>query len=854
MSTPAAIDLLKKSADVPRYRAAANAPAWIKAMSELALSNVGALSLIGPPGLSIDCGDFKERVVFEQAAVYLASLVDCASKRHLKVAIAYPPVGSHVPLLLAIGSVLATGIGRHLSSGEEPARPVLVISPDLELRSRYCGVYVKDVRLDAAYPGSRLLTTGAREPLTKTNEAGSDGGVCFFLPNLNLPPSIGFQPHTVILDLRFARWQGRLDALLSWVDALKVPVVSVHTFGDMECEYAVARYNFHKFYLDHSSLAAFLPPPAKLGSEVDWGLTRAATFLKRKHSIIEIPDCETVEKLFVNCSSMLDQAQKADPSDLNRAFWILATLRHLPVPLNWYESVAREQGRSTIRRLISQVGYRSSNVESVGPLLQTIRMTLDSLYQQLDRNNPKAEFLKEFLPSRCSVSKLMCITRDAISQKALRSWIDAEFQSSTNTRVESVAVTNFRNVERSESNETLVIGPLPRRYRWIVGAQLSPKVSFVTYPHESDAVERQLSVFYALSATKQCAVDRLNTLSKLTGRTLSTNDGTSNGSNLELERPSRSQPKQPLKATGTSHSLQDLSSMLRRAEAKAVSQIQETEKNAKWEDRFDEEPPEDVDSALEPTSVVDAVACYRVQVNLRSRGLGVLILAKDLEVECIRPNAPDEIAKVLPVRLVAGDVLPRVDDRGRTTLFETIISLVDEQPSMRTAASMRRQWQAAIKYVNERYRKRFSPYSTQVEYRTLLEDLWKHGATVSTEQAVRGWLEGTTIGPDSIGSIQAIGKLSMMESIVIDAKEFDKAFRKFRSLHQGIGRRLAAAVRSSFRKFADASTDQQPTSLDLSLAVPIAELLDSMDFAEVMSLSKVPELLSPSQVGRFFKT
>jgi hypothetical protein len=379
-------------------------------------------------------------------------------------------------------------------------------------------------------------------------------------------------------------------------------------------------------------------------------------------------------------------------------------------------------------------------------------------------------------------------------------------------------------------------------------------VSFVTYPNESDAVERQLSLFYASNTSRQCAVDRLNTLSKVSGQIFSTNDGPSTGATLELERPRRNQPKQPLKATGTSHSLQDLSSMLQQVEAKAVSDIRETEKNAKWEDRFDEEPPEDVDSALEPTSVIDAVACYRVQVNLRSRGLGVLVLATDLAVECVRPNAPDEIVKILPVRLVAGDVLPRVDDRGRTTLFETIISLVDEQPSMRSAAQMRRQWQAAIKYVNERYRKRFSPYSTQIEYRTLLEDLWKHGATVSTEQAVRGWLEGTTIGPDSIGSIQAIGKLSMMDPIVTGAKEFDKAFRKFRSLHQGIGRRLAAAVRSSFRKFADASTDQQPTNLDPSLAVPIAELLDSMDFAEVISLSKVPEMLSPSQVGRFFKS
>ncbi|MGE3491563.1 MAG: hypothetical protein AB7N29_16280 [Vicinamibacterales bacterium] len=671
------------------------------------------------------------------------------------------------------------------------------------------------------------------------------------MPNLTLPASLSFQPQLVILDLRFARWQHRLSGLLAWVDQLKAPVVSAHTLGDVESENALANSGFLRFSLDHAALSGFVSPASDTPADIDWGLARAATFLNRKHSINEIPGAGSLDELFVKCGELLDQATKADPSDLNRAHWILAMLRHMPVPLSWYEAIAREQGRSTLKRLISQVGFRSSRIESVGPVLQTVRMTLESLYNTLDHHNPKAAFLKALLPQRCAVSHLMCITRDVITDKAISAWLDSEFTPSISARVECVAAPRYRSAETIGANEALVIGALPRRYRWIVGGHLSQHVTFITYPHESEAVARQLDLFYSPTVARQHSRDRVTTLMKIAGTTIKGSDDCAGLPTLHLEgRPS---PKKALKPAAKSNSMQDLSAMMQEVEAKAAIAHRESQANVKWEDKFDEEPPEDLDAA-ELSSTVDAVDCYRVQVHLRSRGYGELVLAKEALVECVRPSRPDEIAKVMPARLVAGDVLPRVDDRGRTTLFDTIVGLVDEQPTMRSAALMRREWQTAIRHVNERYKKRFSPYSRQIEYRTLLTDLQIHGATVSTEQAVRGWLEGTTMGPDSIGSIQAIGKLSQMDSIVANAKEFDKAFRKFRSLHQGIGRRLAAAIRGSFRRFADASSDQKPSDLDPSLAVPIAELLDSMDFAEVVSVPKTTEMLSPSQVGRFFKS
>ena len=133
-------------------------------------------------------------------------------------------------------------------------------------------------------------------------------------------------------------------------------------------------------------------------------------------------------------------------------------------------------------------------------------------------------------------------------------------------------------------------------------------------------------------------------------------------------------------------------------------------------------------------------------------------------------------------------------------------------------------------------------------------DLQQVGATVSTEQAVRGWISGDTIGPDSVGSIRAVGKLSGVDAVANNAKAFDAAFRRIRSVHQAIGRRLATAIRRSFHQFADTSVDAPAGELDEHLALPVAELLESIDFAEVLATSPQREVASPQQVGKFFKS
>lgn len=861
LSVAASIEALKKKVDASRYRAPSNAQRWVKSLSDLSFDNLASLSLLNPSGLSIKTDDYPERAPIEPVAAYLAALIDSAFKQQINVALSYPPVGSHLPLLWAIGGVLSTGVAGISHRSETPPKPILFVSPDLELRSRYCDIYIGNVRIDDAYPGSRLLATGERVPLnTKAGATPSGNGVCFFLPNLELPGSVGFQPQVVFLDLRFARWQNRIENLVRWATQLKSPVVVLHTLADVEAEHATRQYGFLKFYLDHFSLS--LPPRSvdALRSDVDWNMTRASSFLDRKHRIVEVAGDSGIDGLFTTCNDLVEQAGKADATDLSRIRWVLAVLRHLPVPLRWYEETARDNGRSTIRRLISQIGYRSKNVHDIGPVLQTIRMKLDEIYRAIEQSNPKADYAKSIF-SEHRRGRLLCISRDFITDKALCRWIDQEFPPAIGSRIDCVAASKYRQMPVEGVSDAFVVGAFPRRYRWIIGGQLAPQVTFAVYPHESDAVQRQLDLLYSPTLGTQCAADRIVTLSKVLGRSIPSNEDSIKMPRLVLDRPSTKPVKKVPKVAASGQSLQDLAQVLKVAESSAQSNYRDLQAEARWEDQSDEDPPEVIEDLGAETTGIDSVVAHRVRVHLKSRGLGTLVLPKDIPVECVRPNAPDQIANVLPDRLAVGDVLLRIDDRGRTTLFDTIVTLVDEQPNMKAAASLRRQWQSAIRYVSERYRPHVPTLVVHgmriggisyIDYRKLLTDLQSHGATIMTEQAVRGWLEGTTIGPDSIGSIAAIGKLSHTPSISQNAADFDRAFRKFRSVHQGIGRRLAAAIRGTFRNFAEPTSAKSP-ELDLSLAVPVAELLDSIDFAEVVEKPSEPQSFSPSQVGRFFK-
>jgi hypothetical protein len=95
-----------------------------------------------------------------------------------------------------------------------------------------------------------------------------------------------------------------------------------------------------------------------------------------------------------------------------------------------------------------------------------------------------------------------------------------------------------------------------------------------------------------------------------------------------------------------------------------------------------------------------------------------------------------------------------------------------------------------------------------------------------------------------------------LESVARSAKEFDRAFRRIRGIHQGIGRRLNTAIRQQFKNFAgnqpEAPEEVAPV-LDSRLGLPLEELLETVEYLQVLSVSDAPAEISAAMLQRFEK-
>jgi hypothetical protein len=85
------------------------------------------------------------------------------------------------------------------------------------------------------------------------------------------------------------------------------------------------------------------------------------------------------------------------------------------------------------------------------------------------------------------------------------------------------------------------------------------------------------------------------------------------------------------------------------------------------------------------------------------------------------------------------------------------------------------------------------------------------------------------------------------------AKEFQKAFRKIRGLRRGLGNRLSNIIRSSFKDLALGGARSKVESLDERLGIPLDELLETIDVAEVTAIRVPPAGPLGLPVGRFAK-
>jgi hypothetical protein len=133
----------------------------------------------------------------------------------------------------------------------------------------------------------------------------------------------------------------------------------------------------------------------------------------------------------------------------------------------------------------------------------------------------------------------------------------------------------------------------------------------------------------------------------------------------------------------------------------------------------------------------------------------------------------------------------------------------------------------------------------------MLRELQTNGARIQTEQTVRNWALDYVIGPDEISSIVAVGRVSGVSVMVRQAKEFDQSFRRIRGIRQAIGQRLNNTIRKSFKTFAEGSVDPYAFQLEDRLGIPVDELLETIDLAEVISINKQEQRMPFHSVGRF---
>ena len=842
------------------YRADNGAAPWLQRVAKLSAARSAVLALLGPSGVGVG----KTKPVLDPATVYLVGLTDYVHGAGLSVSVALPPTAPQVPLLLAATTVLADTVN-DASGVADKRRGVLLVSPDLDLRSKYCSLTVDREALEEAHPGSRMRPDGTRVSITKT--AGlAVGGVCFFLPAGPLPTSIKFKPGLILLDLRYARWAPRADDFACWAKKIapNAGVVALYTCGDRDTLQALRRAGYNDFPWDHAAVASSdrnrHPGSTEdpVGRGLDWDMHLAPSYLDRSHEIIEIQRAETTTALVSGLARLLQEHEGVDAPDLRRARWLLAVMQQLTVPMIWYEQSARDMGRSTIRRMIARLGSRSLSVpDGLGPVIQTLRLTFEHLYRDLEGENSRARHLVEAVSDKSKRGSVLVLVRDKVMEQATYNWLSVDALNSVDWlgKVAIRGCARFESHMSEEFDSAIINGALPRRYRWIVGSRLPTQVTFLCYPEEGNVVESQLKSFYDPARAQASAQRRDDVLKGIIPLDVAPSEAANTDGllpPLHLIRPPQIEPQEKDNGrTERFHTVEGGLTGLRAALEAAAKEQEAAEKKSdlelvvKWEEDSsdDDSLPEDDIHEL-ASSAADDVWCRILRVNSRSHGEGRLFLQDDIPVEHVRLSVSTDIKRAVPGHLKPADVILRVQDGRRSGLFERIVELAERQPTMQTLGAYRSKWRIAMTLLAQRYSDR-----SVVRYDRMLLDLKDAGAPIETELSLRWWIQGLVIGPEKLESIVAVGKVINDNALVDGARQFDRAFRKIRGIRQGIGRRLSTAIRRSFEHLDIEGLSPPSDDLDDTLGLPLDELLETIDLAEVVEVGQ-RQMVAPQLAGR----
>lgn len=781
---------------------------------------------------------------------------------------------------------------------------ILLVSPDSEVRSRYFSMRVGTESVVTTYSACRMRPDGTIAPFIakQTGLPPELFSVCFFLAHHRQMPqaeNVTFKPSVILLDFAHDSWIERRDQILAWClqlrdrDGETPTVIAVLPFGDSRSREALEKHKLPVFPIDASfisDLSEGFQPVKPAENEVIREAYRSWSFsgftlenpLERSHRIYLVPEDlarTTIETVYSIQGALNAVSDRDFGRDLRLATWLVGTLMQLPVPVQWYEQHAYLMGnRQTLKKLISSIGEggRGTLNAHLAPTLQALRGNLDLLYTRLSITNPKSvtflnhfrEHLQPLLEAR---KKVAIVCRNDVIARAIWPWMQSEGVAAEHQ--ENLQILTFKQIDGREMFDLMIsTGPWPTRYRWQLGGRLAREINLLCYRGEEIILEKQLRYFYGAKAKTFLTGRRFSLLKKWTIIKDEPDYDTSTQTEAEVSLSIDSEQLAPEQfsvggARTTSQrryesyefdddepyakslfdvvvtQSQDISPPLVEAE-NVFEQLPSIPGDRSLYDDIDLPEEEEQVEALVTTGPTES--CLGLKVRMTSSGHELdddhyLYLTTDGATECFIPSQQEEgLTTVDNDEIEPGFVLLRTDRDDRRGLFDRIVQLADAQPTMKYLKVWRQHWREAIDSLAGKH---ISGRARRGTYKALQDDLKRTGIDVALV-TVRTWVLGQTIGPGSLASIKAVGALSKHGMVEQYPEQIDAAFKQIRIIHQALGRRISRVLQrvgqTSQGRQGKVKKTGQEVQLDPALSVPIDDLIDMLQFWEVVDVSKGP--------------
>ncbi len=861
------IEGLKRNYRSSGYSIEESSPDWLDKLGKACERDLGVLALVGPIGVNISTSQSDgDRLWPDISLILLAGLTGRIRSSRKQISVGIPPLARDMPLFLAVTSILSKLFEASNTTMSSNAKGVLIVSPDISLRSKYCDLFVDREPLESAFPGSRMLFNGKIQPLNSKNLHSAVSGVCFFLPHrIALPKKISIMPELIILDLRYSRLVTRSEDIVSWAIGLKTKsgILALYTCGDRLSTTVLRKAGFVDFPLDHMGIQACVNHN-RLGhndcstASLDLELTSAPEALLRGHVIEEAPLHKELKKTILELTTIFEEHRDINHIELNRIRWLFSVYCQMPVPLPWYENAARDRGRWVPKNVISRIGSNSQGIGTLGPVLQTFRALLQHLNHLYEEANPKADQIAKYTldlsGQLSSARRLLILVKDEVMQNALSSWLSlSEFLGKKwLEHIDIVSSNNYVKYSHKRYRFFISPGPLHYRYRWILGGALGSQLRFLAFPYEIEIIRSQIMQFYDMQYLDHRSYRRFEAIADLmTSPSQVSKAEVIDYPYIDITMPKiTSLPHKIKKRTMQKvGSFEDLMAVVKEREEKVELEREEFDvaSDSTFEDIEEERVKEysvaEVKSILK---VKEGVPCYEVTLKSQDKGLRTMWVATDTFVEFVRPDDPNELYRLTPDQLLEKDLLLIVDQNQQKGIFEQLIEIADNNPKVQYIATYRNIWRKAISLIEANFR---DP-DGKIDYLTMHLALVKEGIEITSLQTLQNWVNDVVIGPADLSSIVAIGKVSGVVELSRRSKEFDRNFARIRSLHRSIGRRVANIIRQTFKLVASTDTVLQD-NLEDSIGIPLEEIVRSIEVCEVQRVGRTTDNINPDLVGRF---